>query len=46
MEQGQEPPFFTCHFGGWDTAKLASIPDVYADKVNALALEKEKAMAA
>ncbi|KAG2430525.1 hypothetical protein HXX76_010048 [Chlamydomonas incerta] len=38
VESGQEPPFFTCNFVGWDSAAVASIPDVYADKVRAMSL--------
>ncbi|EFJ40169.1 actin-binding protein gelsolin [Volvox carteri f. nagariensis] len=40
VESGQEPPFFTCHFVGWDKEAVTTIPDVYADKLRAMALEK------
>ncbi len=43
VEAGQEPPFFTCHFRGWDAGPVATIADPYEEKLKAMALkEKEK----
>ncbi|GLC46734.1 hypothetical protein PLESTB_001357700 [Pleodorina starrii] len=42
VESGREPPFFSCHFAGWDSvATVAVIPDIYTEKLKALALAKE-----
>ncbi|KAG2427027.1 hypothetical protein HYH02_014673 [Chlamydomonas schloesseri] len=46
VESGQEPPFFTCNFVGWDSAAVATIPDVYAEKVRAMSLGAAGAAAA
>lgn len=46
VEAGQEPPFFTCHFRGWDAGPVATIADPYEEKLKAMALkeqEKDKA---
>jgi hypothetical protein len=36
IDAGKEPPFFTCHFLGWNVQKsLAAPKDVYAEKLKA-----------
>jgi hypothetical protein len=36
VEQGNEPPNFTCHFLGWDPKKAADFSDPYAKKLKEL----------
>ncbi|GFR40113.1 hypothetical protein Agub_g667 [Astrephomene gubernaculifera] len=38
VEAGQEPPFFSCHFAGWDVDAVAHIPDVYVERVRKLSV--------
>jgi len=42
VEAGAEPPFFTCHFAGWDSAEQTGIEDVYEKKMQ-LKAEQEAA---
>ena len=36
VESGQEPPFFTQHFPGWDARPRPTVADVYAEKLEKL----------
>lgn len=46
VEDGAEPPLFTCHFSGWDNTRQAATADPYAAKMAALQAEKAAAAAA
>eukprot|EP00798_Chlamydomonas_sp_ICE-L_P013323 gene13323-19162_t len=39
IESGNEPPFFTMHFPGWDSEAKSSTGDVYAAKLKALTVD-------
>eukprot|EP00195_Chlamydomonas_chlamydogama_P008202 CAMPEP_0202903864 /NCGR_PEP_ID=MMETSP1392-20130828/26769_1 /ASSEMBLY_ACC=CAM_ASM_000868 /TAXON_ID=225041 /ORGANISM="Chlamydomonas chlamydogama, Strain SAG 11-48b" /LENGTH=742 /DNA_ID=CAMNT_0049591213 /DNA_START=30 /DNA_END=2258 /DNA_ORIENTATION=+ len=41
VRSGQEPPFFTQHFPGWDSRSRVVIADVYAEKLKALQLQQQ-----